>query len=222
MELGARRSSRLVRFVVVSAFVLGVLPATDGELMFAQARKTDGGVSATTRKPVRINSAPLREWLARARQQKNQGKLDLNVPRSITIEADRAEDGTLSNAVVTGPSARDTEFRKLALDFVAALNQSHALSFLHDVSHVRMNFSLDRERFSTESASDAPSAARAEEMARGYRAMINVARLVRRGSDDVLVLNNMKISSSGKRLLMSLDMPREQIGNILLKQIGPN
>ena len=218
----ARRPNSFVRLVVVGAFVLGVLPVTGGALLLAQPQKTDGGVSAKAGKPVRINSAPLKAWLARARQQQAAGKLDLSAPRSVQIEADRAEDGTLSNAVITGPSARDPQFRKLAQDFVAALNESKGLSFLQDVSHVRMNFSLDRERFTSETASDVPSAQRAEEMARGYRAMINVGRLMRRGTDDALVMNNMKVSASGKQLLMTLDMPREQMGNILLKQITPN
>ena len=223
----ARGASPLVRFVVIGAFVLGVLPAPGGALLFARPQHGGGtngtnGTSKAAAKPARVNAAPLRAWLAQAKRQKDAGKIDLSGPRAVTIEADRAPDGTLSNAVITGPSARDPQFRKLAEDFVAALNQSRGLSFLQDVSHVRMNFALDGERFHTDSVSDAPSAERAEEMARGYRAMVNVARLVRRGTDEAAVLNNMKFSSNGKQLLMSLDMPREQMGNILLKQITPN
>jgi hypothetical protein len=198
--------------------VFGVLPAPGGALLFAQPQKA--GTNAN--KAPRVNAAPLRAWLAQAKRQKDAGRLDLAGPRAVTIEADRAEDGTLSNAVIAGPSARDPQMRKLAQDFVAALNQSRALGFLQDVSRVRMNFALDGERFKTDSASDAPTAQRAEEMARGYRAMVNVARLMRRGTDEAAVLNNMKFSSNGKQLLMSLDMPREQMGNILLKQITPN
>ena len=232
VKTGGRRARHgpgsLVRFVVIGAFVLGVLPVPGGALLFAQPQQQqkNGGVGAGTnaprKKPARINAAPLRAWLAQAKRQKEAGKLDLSSPRAVTIEADRAEDGTLSNAVITGPSARDPQFRRLAEEFVAALNQSKGLSFLQDVSHVRMNFALDGERFKTDSASDAPTAERAEEMARGYRAMVNFARLVRRGSDEAAVLNNMKFSSNGKQLIMSLDMPREQMGNILLKQITPN
>jgi hypothetical protein len=214
----ARGAGPLVRFVVIGAFVFGVLPAPGGALLFAQQQKA--GTNAN--KAPRVNAAPLRAWLAQAKRQKDAGKLDLSQPRALTIEADRAADGTLSNAVITGPSARDPQVRKLAQDFVAALNQSRALGFLQDVSHVRMNFALDGERFKTDSASDAPTAQRAEEMARGYRAMVNVARLVRRGTDEAAVLNNMKFSSNGKQFLMSLDMPREQMGNLLLKQITPN
>jgi hypothetical protein len=214
----AGRTNSLVRFVVIGAFVFGVLPAPGGALLFAQPQKS--GTNAN--KAPRVNAAPLRAWLAQAKRQKDAGRLDLAGPRAVTIEADRAEDGTLSNAVITGPSARDPQMRKLAQDFVAALNQSRALGFLQDVSHVRMNFALDGERFKTDSASDAPTAQRAEEMARGYRTMVNVARLMRRGTDEAAVLNNMKFSSNGKQLLMSLDMPREQMGNLLLKQITPN
>ena len=85
-----------------------------------------------------------------------------------------------------------------------------------------MNFALDTERFRAETASAAPSEARAAEMARGYRVFVNAGRLMRRGTDEGAVLNNMKVSASGKQLLMNLDMPREQLGNILLRQITPN
>jgi hypothetical protein len=59
-------------------------------------------------------------------------------------------------------------------------------------------------------------------MARGYRMLINVGRLARRGTDEGAILSGMKVSASGKQLLMNLDMPREQMGNILLRQITPN
>src|SRR3712207_8089373 len=58
------------------------------------------------------------------------------------------------------------------------------LQALDTVSHVRMTFSLDAETFSLRTASDTPSEARAEEMARGYRVMVNLGRLARRGTDE--------------------------------------
>ena len=85
-----------------------------------------------------------------------------------------------------------------------------------------MTFTLDGGRFRAETYSDTPSEQRAEEMARGYRMLVNFARIAKRGTDEGAVLNNMKISSSGKQLLMNLDMPREQMGNILLRQITPH
>ena len=59
-------------------------------------------------------------------------------------------------------------------------------------------------------------------MARGYRVLVNAGRLVRRGTDEGALLNRTKVSSNGKQLLMTFDMPREQLGNILLRQITPN
>jgi hypothetical protein len=85
-----------------------------------------------------------------------------------------------------------------------------------------MTFTLDGQRFTAETASETPTEARAEEMARGYRMMLNVARMMRRGSPESPVLNNMKISSSGKQLVMNLDTTREAMGNLLLKQVTPN
>lgn len=224
---GARRTNQLV-YVVLGVFVLGVLPLTPDGLVFdVQAQKADAGATATNggaaKKPIKVNTSPFKAFIARSKKLKDDGKLDLSKPREITVEADRNEDGTVSNAVITGEAAGDPNMKKVALDFVSTLNESRALNFLEGVSRVRMNFALDSERFKVVSHADAPTEARATEMARGYRTLINVARLMKRGGDDeAVVLNNMKISASGKQLVMNLDTPRQAMGNLLLKQITPN
>jgi pyruvate/2-oxoglutarate dehydrogenase complex dihydrolipoamide acyltransferase (E2) component len=217
-------AGRLARFAVVGAFVLGVLPASAEVLAQAQKAVADAGASKTAAKAEanKVNMGPIKAFLTRAKRLNEQGKLDLSKPQTITVEGDRQTDGTLTNVSIMGESASNADFRKVAEDFVSSLNESRALSFLSDVSHVRMNFALDAARFRAETASDAPSEVRADDMARGYRVLINAGRLVRRGTDEGAVLNSMKVSASGKQLLMNLDMPREQLGNILLRQITPN
>jgi hypothetical protein len=219
-------AGRLARFAVLGAFVFGVLPVSAEVL--AQAQKAgsiaDAGASKTAAKAEgsKVNMGPIRAFLTRAKKLNEQGKLDLSKPQVLTVEGDRQTDGTLTNVTIAGESASNPDFKRIAEDFVSSLNESRALAFLNDVSHVRMNFALDAARFRAETASDAPSETRAVEMARGYRVLVNAGRLVRRGTDEGAVLNNMKVSSSGKQLLMNLDMPREQLGNLLLRQITPN
>ncbi len=212
----------LARFAVLGAFVLGLLPGAAE--VSAQAQKAGavadaGGARADAAK---VDMAPIRAFLARSRKLHAQGRLDLSKPQAITVEGDRQSDGTLAHVSITGGSSSDPNFRRVAEDFVASVNQSHALQFLDDVSHMRMTFTLDGERFRADTISDTPTEQRADEMARGYRMLVNFARVAKRGTDEGAILNNMKISSSGKQLLMSLDMPREQMGNILLRQITPN
>ena len=236
---GRGESARaLARFAVLGAFVIGCVPG--GRAALAQARKTGGGVAAAdagvkkTAKGAtpkaegpkaeagKVRVGPIKAFLARSRRLHEQGKLDLSKPQTIVVEGDRQEDGTLTGVRITGESASDPALRAVAQDFVASVNESRALAFLNDVSRVRMTFTLDGERFKALTASDAPSEARAEEMARGYRMLINAGRFVKRGTDEGAILNNMKVSASGKQLVMNLDMPREQMGNILLRQITPN
>jgi hypothetical protein len=236
-----RGSSLLVRFAVLGALVLGVLPAT-GEALAQTHAGTGGGVvvggkggatAADNRggnpakadgpaAPARVSTAPFKAFLARARKLAAEGKLDLSKRQSITVEGDRRVDGTLANPVIGGESAANPHFRRTAQEFVTALDESHVLQPLEGVSRVRMVFTLDGERFSAHTASVTPDEARAEEMARGYRVMVNVARLMRRGTPEGAVISGMKISSSGKQLLMTLDTTREAMGNLLLKQITPN
>ncbi len=235
----------LARFAVLGAFVLGVVPGAPRAL--AQARKSAGGVNAGVKKTAKteepapgaakaegpkaegakaagpkVNVGPIKAFLARSKRLHEQGKLDLSKPQSIVVEGDRREDGTLTGVQITGESAADPQLRAVAQDFVASVNDSHALAFLSDVSRVRMTFTLDGERFKALTASETPSEQRADEMARGYRMLINAGRLVKRGTDEGALLAGMKVSSNGKQLLMNLDMPREQMGNILLRQITPN
>ena len=235
----ADAARQLARFAVLGAFVLGLVPG--GRAALAQARKTGGGVAAAdagvkkTAKAeptagagaakagnARVDVKPIKAFLARSRRLHEQGKLDLSKPQEIVVEGDRQEDGTLTGVQVTGESAADPALRAVAQDFVASVNDSHALAFLSDVSRVRMTFTLDGERFKALTASSAPTEARAEEMARGYRMLINAGRLMKRGTDEGAILSGMKVSASGKQLLMNLDMPREQMGNILMRQITPH
>jgi hypothetical protein len=208
----------IARAAVVGAFVLGVLPSAGGVRVFGQ--KT--GAGAASAKPAKINMAPFRAFLGRSKRLMDQGKLDLSKRRVLSVEADRAEDGTLSNPSVTGESSAEPHFRAVAQDFVGSLSESRALQPLEGVSRVQMTFTLDGERFTAQTASETPSAARAEEMARGYRMMLNVARMMRRGTPEAPVLGGMKISASGKQLVMNLDTTREAMGNLLLKQVTPN
>jgi hypothetical protein len=240
---GRGEAARLfARFAVLGAFVLGVAPG--GWAALAQARRNGGGVAATdsgvkktaksetpkgaakTEGPksegTKVSVKPIKAFLARSKKLHEDGKLDLSKPHSIVVVGDRQEDGTLTNVQVTGESASNPTLRAVAQDFVTSVNDSHALAFLNDVSRVSMTFTLDGERFRALTTSDAPSESRAEEMARNYRMLLNVGRLAKRGTDEGAIMSGMKVSASGKQLLMNLDMPREQMGNILLRQITPN
>jgi hypothetical protein len=243
---GRGEAARLfARFAVLGAFVLGVAPG--GWAALAQARKTGGGVAATTDAGVKktskseapkpaaaaktegpksegtkVSVKPIKAFLARSKKLHEDGKLDLSKPHSIVVVGERQEDGTLTNVQITGESAADPTLRAVAQDFVSSVNDSHALAFLNEVSRVSMTFTLDGERFKALTASDAPSETRAEEMARNYRMLLNVGRLAKRGTDEGALMSGMKVSASGKQLLMNLDMPRERMGNILLRQITPN
>ena len=231
----ADAARQLARFAVLGAFILGLVPG--GRAALAQARKTSGGVAAsdagvkktaktetpkTSAEKSKVDVKPIKAFLARSRRLHEQGRLDLSKPQTIVVEGDRAEDGTLTGVQITGESANDPALRAVAQDFVASVNDSHALAFFNDISRMRMTFTLDGERFKALTTSDTPAEARAEEMARGYRMLINAGRLLRRGTDEGALLGGMKVSASGKQLLMNLDMPREQMGNILLRQITPN
>jgi hypothetical protein len=227
----------LARFAVLGAFVLGFVPGAHAQARKgagvnagvkktakteAPAAKAEGPKAETKAAGGKVNVGPIKAFLSRSKRLHEQGKLDLSKPHSLDVVGDRQEDGTLTNVRITGESAADPALRAVADDFVASLNDSHVLAVLEGVTRVSMSFALDGERFKALTASDAPSEARAAEMARNYRMFVNAGRLLKRGTDEGVLLGGMKISSNGKQLLMNFDMPREQLGNILLRQVGPN
>lgn len=223
MIFRSRPANPFVFYVVLGALAFGVLPAPAAQGITAAPKSRQQRVVAN--KPaeaVKVSLTPLRAFLVRANRLKQQGKIDLSARREITIEGDRAADGTLTNTSITGPSAGDANFKKLAQDFIVSLNESHALKMLDESSRVRMTFTLDGERFNARNEAEMASPVQAEEKARGYRTMINLARIYKRGGDEAVVLNNTKVSTSGKQLVINLAMTREAMGNLLLKQITPN
>src|SRR5437763_15543922 len=82
-----------------------------------------------------LNKRPLAEFVTQIKKSLGRGDLDLNSSASLIIEADRAEDGSLSNVQVTEREG-DARLRQIAADFAKALSASHALSALNGAEHV--------------------------------------------------------------------------------------
>ena len=63
---------------------------------------------------------------------------------------------------------------------------------------------------------------RARSMASVYGLGLEFERAGRRGTDAGLVWDKTKVSASGKALTVELEIPRQTLGNLLLRQITPN
>ncbi|MBA2338752.1 MAG: hypothetical protein H0V88_00005 [Pyrinomonadaceae bacterium] len=173
--------------------------------------------AAGVKRPPKINARPFKDLLARAKEMRERGEIDLNQTIEITIEADRNPDGTLR--AETTSYRGNPNMKSLAMDFVAALSDSGALSFLEGVKHMRMTIRLDQQSLNARITSNMDSAEQATELARGYGIMLVGARFARRGKDEGEIWNNTSVSSNAKQLILQFNMTREAAGRLIAKQL---
>ena len=207
---GQGAAVRAVVGSLVLCAVIGSLTATAPTAAHAQNGKGP-----------RVNTAPLRDLLAKARRmQPYGGLLDPVETFEMTVEAERASDGTLSNARISTTPALGAGLHALAEEFVTALSDSRLLHVFDDARQLQLNIRLDQQTLAGSLAFEAATPERAAELARGYNVLLTLGRL--RGGPREVVLNNMTVSSSGKQLSMRLEMSREAAGNLLQKLLPPN
>lgn len=204
----------LVRCLVLGAAALSLLPAS------SVARAQDGAPassSAPAASPQKINALPLRQLLVKFRELLERKESS----GEASVEADLGEDGSLTNVWVGGTADRD--FLRFADEAARAINDSRVLSvFAKDARHVRMRLRLGPEQVEAFAALDTISAERANELAKGYGGMLWVARQRAADRPTFPVWNSVRLSANGKQLVIQLEMPREQVGNLLHQQITPN
>ncbi|HVG30085.1 MAG TPA: hypothetical protein VM864_10330 [Pyrinomonadaceae bacterium] len=167
-----------------------------------------------------VNLSPFRDLLAKALRLRADGSLTADDTFDFTVEADRAEDGALGNVAIGGASAGSDHWRELARDFISAVSDSRLLAVFKDALHVHMRFRLDARTSLASLNFEAPSAERAQQLARGYEGLVRIASLQQRGANSAALLNGLKVSASGKQFAVKLEMSREQLGNLLRQSLS--
>ena len=178
-------------------------------------------VQTKTKLPPKINVKPYKDLLAKYNQKWIDGDLDLSGTIQVTLEADRAEDGTLTNMVMTGGSATDPTLQQLATEVVQALSASHALAFLEGAERLRMTLVLDQKQLSVSADTVLDSEERAKSMANVYGAGIVFQRWKTSGKDEAAVWKSTTVSASGNKVTVKFEMPRDTAGELLVKQVSP-
>lgn len=170
--------------------------------------------------PPKINPRPFNDALVKWSREHESGRLNLNGVIAVTLEADRNEDGTLTNMVMTGGSASDPVLKELAKDVVTTLSASRALEFLQGSRHLKLRLVLDRQKLSIAVSTEMDSAERASSMANVYGLGIMGMRWKKAGTDEGQVWKNTKVSAKDKTIVVTFDMPREMAGSMLARQVN--
>lgn len=171
-----------------------------------------------------INKQPLKDIAAEAMKLKNQGKLDLDKPFEIVIEAELDERGKLKNPKFTKKEG-DPILVELSGRMIAALNDSGFLIYLKRINEdnpgtkVIFTVKQDQSDIMATVESDTSSISSAGRLSRAFNILIAAGAKSRAGKDDEVLLKNTTASQDGKRLKFNLTMPRQPVVELLKKQL---
>lgn len=170
------------------------------------------------KRPRTVNKRPFIDLLVKYKEMKDKGELNLDGPVEMTIEADRNPDGTLSNVRIIRKSG-DPKLQEATKDFITALSASGVLDFLDGTEHLVMTLKMDGAEIAVSAATQMASDAEARAKANGYNLLLTAGAYARSGRDEATIMKNTKVTSSGKQLTVSFNLPRAAISEMLKKQI---
>jgi len=168
------------------------------------------------KRPKEINTRPFTDLLVAAKKLKDQKKLNLDGQIELTVEADRDDQGKLTNAKVTDKRG-DKTLESVALDFVAALSDSGVLDFLEGTKHLKVTVKLDNENVEVVASTEVDTEDRARQLERTFGGMIVLGRIVKHGKDEEVYYNHTQVSSNEKEVSVKFAMPRAEMGAMLSK-----
>jgi hypothetical protein len=172
-----------------------------------------------------INKKAMKDFANYANDLRKQGKLDLNQPFEIIIEAELDKDGKLKDAKFT-KKAGDANLVDLFGHMVAALNDSGFLVYLKPVDKdnpgSKVVFTVkqgDNEVLATVE-SEASSEESARVLAKGFQLALAIGAQSRSGKDEEALLRNTSAEPVGKKIVFNFTMPRQAVVDLIKKQLA--
>lgn len=172
-----------------------------------------------------INKKVLKDFAAYANDLKNQGKLDLNKPFEIVIEAELDENGKLKNPRFKQKTG-DANLVELFGKMVAALNDSGLLIYLQAISKdnpgatVKFTIRQGEQEVLASIESEASSPNSAAKLAGGLNGSLVLGALARSGKDEAELMKNTKATPDGKKVVVNFSMPRQSVLDMIKKQMA--
>lgn len=174
-----------------------------------------------------INKKAMKDFAAYALEMKNQGKLDLDKPFEIVIEAELDQNGKLKNAKFT-KKAGDPNLVDLFGRMISALNDSGFLSYLKPIDKdnpgSKLVFTIKQGE--SEVLASVESEASSEESARllapVFNKLLSYGAGSRAGKDEEPLLRNTSAEPVGKKIVFNFTMPRQAVVDLIKKQLGPD
>ena len=190
-----------------------------------QLEKTAAENNLTLPKEGEINKKALKDFAAYANDLKNQGKLDLDKPFEIVIEAELDGNGKLKDPKFTKKEG-DPNLVDLFGRMVAALNDSGFLIYLKPIDKdnpgTKVIFTIKQGETevlaSVESEVSSDSSARL--LAKGFNAALVIGAESRAGKDEEVLLRNTSAEPNGKKITFNFTMPRQAVVELIKRQLA--
>ena len=173
-----------------------------------------------------INKKPLKDLAAQMNDLKNEGKLDLNKPFEIVIEAELNDQAKLVNARFKKKEG-DAILQDLFSRMVTALNDSGLLIFLRPISDdnpgatVTITIKQGAKEVLASVESEASSPGSAVKLAKDYNNMLALGAWSRAGKDEGELMKNSTATPDGKKVAVNFSMPRQTVVDMINKQLKP-
>lgn len=173
-----------------------------------------------------INKKALKDFAAYASDLKKQGKLDLDKPFEVVIEAALDDKGKLKNPRFIQKTG-DENLSSLFGRMVAALNDSGFMIYLQPISQdnpgatVRITVKQADQQVLASVESEASSPQRAERLAKALNNLLYLGAGARAGHDEEVIMKNTNAIPDGKRVLVNFSMPRQNFEDLIKKQLEP-
>jgi hypothetical protein len=185
---------------------------------FAQAAVASTANEDQSRQHAGVNLLPLAEVVNRILTSPDAGE---SSNFEFLIEGDRDAEGLLSNVTIKQISG-DAKLKQTGDEFVAALNDSHVLSFLSEAKRLRLQIISSKAEVAVIASYMAESAERASVVGHGYNALFYSAASVNRGRDYEQMYRSLKAFAHGSEVAITFSMSRETFCALLSKYLSSN
>jgi hypothetical protein len=172
-----------------------------------------------------LNKKPLKDLANHVNDLKNEGKLDLNKPFKVVIEAELDEKSKLRNPRVQKEG--DEILNDLFSRMIGALNDSGMLIFLSTMGEIKPGSTVKITLRQGESEvlasveSEKSSPADATAVAKKLNLYLYAGALSRPGKDEAELMKNTIATPNGNKVVLNFSMPRQTIIDMLRKQVEP-
>lgn len=200
-------------------------PAMTADQAQAELEKTVEKNNLDIPKENEINKKAMKDFANYANDLRKQGKLDLNQPFEIIIEAELDKDGKLKDAKFT-KKAGDANLVDLFGHMVAALNDSGFLVYLKPVdkdnpgSKVVFTIKQGENEVLATVESEASSEESARVLAKGFQLALSIGAQSRAGKDEEALLRNTSAEPVGKKIVFNFTMPRQAVVDLIKRQLA--